>query len=87
MHIYDILFEHMVKSINYLKKLISSLAKLSRKICEGKKPNSESATSMVITRTISSHETSYLARATACKCSVLPDFVQSVQEASVRACS
>ena len=60
MHIYDILSEHIAKSINCPRNSLALSCRLSRKACEGKKPNSESATSVMITRTISSHELSSL---------------------------
>ena len=79
-------FEHITKSINcqetrYLAR------KLSRKTCEGKGKPLESTTSVMITLTISSHESSSLANCSPLDVSVhcCLVFVQSVQEASVRA--
>ena len=81
-------FEHIAKAINcqetrYLAR------QLSHKTCEGKGKPSESTASVTITRTISSHESSSLANFSplhvSVHCRVV--FVQSVQEASVRASS
>ena len=42
------------------KKLVSSLASLSSETCEGKKPKTESTTSVIMTQKISSRESSCL---------------------------
>ena len=81
-------FEHIAKAINCQETRYVA-RQLSRKTCEGKGKPSESTTSVTITRTISSHESSSLANCSPLHvnvhCRVV--FVQSVQEASVRACS
>ena len=81
--------------INQLaKKLVSSLA-ISPARREGKTPETESTTSVMMTVTISSRESSCLANCRPPHVSVhcclffffVFFFVQSIQEASVRACS
>ena len=69
--------------------LLVCLPSLSRKTCEGKKPKAESTTSVMMTWTISSRESSCLANCSPLLVSVhcRMVFVQSVQEASVCACS
>ena len=54
-------FEHIAKSINCQETRYLARQPLSRKTCEGKSKPSESTTSVMITLTISSHESSSLA--------------------------
>ena len=91
--------EHSIEHAHLWHPVLSTLLKrqetrylarqLSRKTCEGKGKPSESTASVTITRTISSHESSSLANFSPLHVSAhcLVVFVQSVQEASVRACS
>ena len=73
----------MTSCLSTLLILVSSHANSLTRLVKARAKPSESTTSVIITRAISSHKSSSL-WTTECKCPLLPGFsVQSAQEASV----